>query len=69
MGTNGVELAQGVREYDDYYTFDLGASYALTKNTTVNAAIYNVNDKRLDELNYNTIGDGRRYWLSVNTRF
>ncbi|MEI2417065.1 TonB-dependent receptor [Orrella sp. JC864] len=69
VGTNGVELAQGVREYDDYYTFDLGASYALTKNTTINAAVYNLGDKRLDEQTYNTIGDGRRYWLSVNTRF
>jgi outer membrane receptor for ferrienterochelin and colicins len=48
---------------------DVGLSYAVTKDTTLKAAVYNVNDKRLDELTYNTVGDGRRYWFGVNTRF
>ena len=47
----------------------VGASYQFTRSTTLNVAIYNVGDKRLDVETYNTVGDGRRLWLSVLTRF
>jgi len=68
-GSNGREIAPGVREYPSYVTADLGASFAATKDLTLNAAIYNVGDKRLDEAEYNTVNYGRRVWLSANLRF
>jgi len=68
-GSNGTIIADNVKEYDSYAIADIGLSYALSGDTTLTAAIYNINDKRLDELTYNTVGDGRRYWLGVNTRF
>ena len=69
IGTNGSLVANGVRQYGSYNYVDLGASYQFTKSTTLNVALYNVGDKRLDVETYNTVGDGRRLWLSVLTRF
>lgn len=69
VGSNGAAVANGVREYGSYGIFDIGASYAVSRNSTVNAGLYNVADKRLDELTYNTVGDGRRLWVGVNVRF
>ncbi|KAF1044713.1 TonB-dependent receptor domain-containing protein [Xylophilus sp.] len=69
IGTNGTLVATGVREYAGYGLFDLGASYAVSRNSTVNVALYNLGDKRLDELTYNTVGDGRRVWVGVNVSF
>jgi outer membrane receptor for ferrienterochelin and colicins len=69
VGTNGAKVADGVRKYGGYGTVDLGASYALTKDSTISLAVYNVGDKRLDATDYNTVSDGRRLWASVNTRF
>lgn len=68
-GSNGVKVADGVRKYGGYGMVDLGASYALTKYSTVNLALYNIGDKRLDTLDYNTAGDGRRLWASLNVTF
>ena len=62
-------MADGVRKYGGYGTVDLGASYVLNKHTTFNLALYNVGDKRLDSLDYNTVGDGRRLWAGVNLSF
>jgi len=69
VGTNGAKVADGVRKYGGYGTVDLGASYVLNKHTTFNLALYNVGDKRLDSLDYNTVGDGRRLWAGVNLSF
>lgn len=69
VGTNGARVADGVRKYGGYGTVDLGASYALTKNSRFNLALYNIGDKRLDASSYNTVGDGRRLWASVSTTF
>jgi outer membrane receptor for ferrienterochelin and colicins len=68
-GTAGNTIATGVKQYQAYTLLDIGTSFVLNKATTLNAAIYNVGDKRLDEQTFNTVGDGRRLWLSVNTRF
>jgi outer membrane receptor for ferrienterochelin and colicins len=68
-GTNGALLANGVRQYDDYTLVDAGLSYRVNRSVTVNAALYNIGDKRLDDLTYNTVGDGRRVWLGVNNSF
>jgi outer membrane receptor for ferrienterochelin and colicins len=69
IGNNGQTVVNGVKEYKAYTVADLGASYAWSKNVTINAALYNIGDKRLDELTFNTIGDGRRLWVGLNTRF
>lgn len=52
-----------------YTQFDLGASYKLTKSTTLSAAIYNLGDKRLDYDVANQYIDGRRLWVSANMTF
>jgi len=69
IGSAGTEIATGVREYGSYGTFDIGASWALRKNTKLDVALYNVGDKRLDEQTYNTVGDGRRLWVGLTQRF
>ncbi|MFL9922732.1 TonB-dependent receptor [Herbaspirillum lusitanum] len=69
VGTAGKKIANNVQEYQGYTLLDIGTSYVLSKSTTLNAAIYNLGDKRLDEQTFNTVGDGRRLWMSVNTRF
>ena len=68
-GSNGVTLADGVKEYGDYALLDAGVTWAINRNASLKAAVFNINDRRLDELTYNTIGDGRRYWFGFTTRF
>lgn len=68
-GSNGTTIATGVKQYDGYSMFDVGGTYRLNAATAVNVALYNLADKRLDELSYNTVGDGRRLWVSVKTSF
>ncbi len=52
-----------------YTTADLGGSFELNSALSFNAAIYNLNDKRLDEPTYGTVNYGRRLWLSATYRF
>jgi len=68
-GSNGVTLANGAKEYGDYTIGDIGATYHWSPAVLLKAALFNVSDKRLDEQTYNTVGDGRRLWLGVTTRF
>ena len=68
-GSNGVTLPNGAKEYGDYTIGDIGATYDWSRNVAIKAVLFNVSDKRLDELTYNTVGDGRRLWLGVTTRF
>lgn len=68
-GSNGVTLPNGAREYGDYTIGDIGVTYDWSRSVMLKAALFNVGDKRLDELTYNTVGDGRRLWLGVTTRF
>ncbi|SPS00809.1 TonB-dependent outer membrane iron transport protein (precursor) [Cupriavidus taiwanensis] len=52
------------------YTFvDLGATYAVTKNVSVFAGIYNLFDKQVNYTDYGYVEDGRRYWMSVAVKF
>lgn len=69
VGSNGALVTTGVREYDAYSTADIGASYEIDKNKSVSLALYNLSDKRLNELNYNTVGDGRRLYAGLNIQF
>jgi len=50
---------------------DLGGSYKLSKTVTLYAGIYNLLDKQViyDGVNYDTVLDGRRYWLGMNVKF
>ncbi|WP_343315600.1 TonB-dependent receptor [Brucella sp. BE17] len=57
------------RKYKPYATFDLGGSYDFSENVTLNAAVYNVFDKKVDVDDFNTVVDGRRLWVSMTSRF
>jgi outer membrane receptor for ferrienterochelin and colicins len=49
--------------------FDLGATYAVTRNVSVFAGIYNLFDKQVNYTDYGYVEDGRRYWMSVSVKF
>lgn len=52
------------------YTFvDLGATYAVNKNVSLFAGIYNLFDKSVRYADYGYVEDGRRYWMSVSVKF
>lgn len=57
------------REYDDYFTFDIGASYTFSENVKMNAAIYNIFDKRVGVDQFNDVVEGRRLWVSMTSQF
>ncbi|MBP0600131.1 TonB-dependent receptor [Herbaspirillum sp. LeCh32-8] len=70
VGTAGTTISSsGVKEYKAYTLADIGTTYDISKMTSVAAAIYNITDKRLDEQSFNTVGDGRRLWVSLTQRF
>jgi outer membrane receptor for ferrienterochelin and colicins len=52
-----------------YTTADFGGSFELTDNISLNAALYNVTDKRLDDDTYGTVNYGRTLWASTTVRF
>lgn len=52
-----------------YTTADIGGSYELTRNISLNGALYNVTDKRLDDDTYGTVNYGRTLWASTTVRF
>ncbi|RRV04225.1 TonB-dependent receptor [Pseudomonas sp. v388] len=52
-----------------YTTADFGGSYELTRNISLNAALYNLTDKRLDDETYGTVNYGRTLWASTTVRF
>ncbi|WP_336777014.1 TonB-dependent receptor domain-containing protein [Pantoea sp. USHLN256] len=53
----------------DYITADVGVSHQLTHNLTLNGAIYNLGDKRLDDETYGTVNYGRTFWGGVTLSF
>jgi len=54
-----------------YALLDLGGSYKVNKTVTLYAGIYNLMDKEVlyDGVNYDSVQDGRRYWLGMNVKF
>ena len=58
-----------VREYKAYTTVDIGTSYNVSDNVTINAAIYNVLDKEVSYNEAKSTIEGRRLWVGVTTRF
>ena len=57
----------------DLLTFDVGASWQVSENFTVNGAVYNITNKtNYDPArtgSYQYIEDGRRFWLGARTTF
>jgi len=72
IGSNGKPIVingKTGRQYDPYMMFDIGATYRVNDRFRINAAVYNLFDKRIDEVDYNTIGEGRRFWISTTAEF
>jgi len=74
IGANGAPVfnnrgAVVARRYPGYFTADIGASYQIDENFTVNGTIYNLFDKEVLPDNYNTVVEGRRFWASLNASF
>ncbi|MCK8779899.1 TonB-dependent receptor [Rhizobium sp. NTR19] len=72
IGTNGRPVTingQPGRKYDAYATFDIGAKFDAGEGVTMNAAVYNVFDKKIEQTDFNTVVEGRRFWLSVSKSF
>ncbi|MEC5320085.1 TonB-dependent receptor [Brenneria populi subsp. brevivirga] len=53
----------------DYITADLGVSHQLSRNVTLNGAIYNIGDKRLNDETYGTVNYGRTFWGGITLSF
>lgn len=54
-----------------YAFFDIGGAYHFNKNVALRVGIYNLFDKEVlaDGVNYDTVEDGRRYWLGLSVGF
>ncbi|MNL80877.1 catecholate siderophore receptor CirA [compost metagenome] len=52
-----------------YTTADIGAAYRWSPELTLNAAVYNLSDKRLDDATYGKTNYGRRLWVSASLQF
>lgn len=52
-----------------YTTADVGGSYKLTESLTLNSAIYNLGNKRLNDEDDGTVNYGRTYWLGASLDF
>ena len=59
----------GTRPAPAYTTADIGASYDWNRDVTLNAAIHNLSDKRLDQATYGKNNQGRRLWVGSTLRF
>ena len=57
------------RKYKGYATLDLGGSYEFSENVTLNAAVYNIFDKKVTVDETNNVVEGRRLWLGMTSRF
>lgn len=75
VGTNGRPYATDAAgnviayEYGSFLTADLGASYRVGPNATLNGAIYNITDRDITMEANNTVGEGRRLWLGLTAEF
>nr|WP_323781421.1 TonB-dependent receptor [Amylibacter sp.] len=75
IGTNGTPYAYDsagtaiAYKYDAYTTLDIGMTYAINAKTTLNAAIYNLTDSSVTEIESNTYQPGRSLWLGLTAKF
>jgi len=65
------QASSGSFNQKSYAMLDLGGSYKYSKTVTLYAGIYNLLDKEVlyDGINYDSVLDGRRYWLGMNLKF
>lgn len=56
-------------KYDAYTTVDIGTKYDVGEGLTLNAAVYNLFDKEVEPTDFNAVGEGRRFWLSLTATF
>lgn len=52
-----------------YTTADVGGSYRVTQSLTLNSAVQNLTNKRLDDESYGTVNYGRTFWLGASLDF
>lgn len=57
------------RKYKPYTTVDIGGGYDFSENVSVNAAVYNIFDKKVSVDEFNTVVEGRRLWVSMTSKF
>lgn len=75
VGTNGKPYSYGKNgkpnayKYNAYMTFDIGATYDFSEHVTLNAAVYNMFDKKVGVDDFSTSVDGRRLWVSMTSKF
>ncbi|MDX3924272.1 MAG: TonB-dependent receptor [Shinella sp.] len=72
IGTNGEPVTingKPGRKYDAYATVDIGAKYAFNESLVLNAAVYNLFDKEVEQTDFNTVMEGRRFWVSLTKNF
>ncbi|WP_112806721.1 TonB-dependent receptor domain-containing protein [Ensifer sp.] len=72
IGANGKPVTingQQGRKYDAYTTVDIGTKYALGEGLILNAAVYNLFDKEVEPTDFNAVGEGRRFWMSLTATF
>jgi outer membrane receptor for ferrienterochelin and colicins len=74
IGSNGTPVVingKTGRKYDAYATVDIGLSYAFGENdnAVLKGAVYNLFNKQQDATDFNTVGEGRRFWLGLTTNF
>jgi len=63
---NGKEIG---REYNGYFTADIGGTYYFNKNVKLSAAVYNIFNKRVGVDQFNNVVEGRRFWLNMVSNF
>ena len=65
------QASSGSFNQKSYAMLDLGGSYKYSQTVTLYAGIYNLLDKEVlyDGINYDSVLDGRRYWLGMNVKF
>ncbi|MGE6786353.1 TonB-dependent receptor domain-containing protein [Ensifer adhaerens] len=56
-------------KYEAYTTVDVGTKYDVGEGLTLNAAVYNLFDKEVEPTDFNAVGEGRRFWLSLTATF
>src|SRR5690606_18082018 len=62
IGTNGGPVTingKPGRRYDGYATVGIGAKDDIGEGFTMNAAVYNVFDKEIEQTDFNTLVEGR----------
>ncbi|REG84948.1 ligand-gated channel protein [Marinomonas pollencensis] len=67
--SDGLERTSISKGIPSYTFVDTGMSYALTKDITVYAGIYNILDKEVDYDTYEEVLDGRRYNAKIRMKF